>query len=275
MQDEARYGTARLRRTICTLAFSFGATWAVVSTASAQLKATDSSGNAASVPPSVSAPAVPSAPSAASGPPSAPTFALVDAGWDRPLRVLPSPDNPRRPLIYLHGYCGDVNAALSFADAASEHGTLIALLGDQPCKDKPGRFKWSRDIRGLDARIRRAIQLVGRALAIDFSRQDITLVGYSQGALRAESLSRYYGKHYPRVLLGGPPQRADPKHFPQARAIAIFGGEKEDTQDMSGGASDLQAAGKTAPFFLARRRSRRLRRGRQSRRGRRFALRVD
>jgi len=28
----------------------------------------------------------------------------------------------------------------------------VQHLGDQPCKDKPGRFKWSNDIRGLDAR---------------------------------------------------------------------------------------------------------------------------
>jgi predicted esterase len=179
-----------------------------------------------------------------------PSYTLVDATWDRPIAVLPAAEPRRRVLVYLHGYCGDVNAPGAFAPAAARHGTLIALLGDQPCRDKPGRFKWSRDIHGLDQRIKRAIRLVNRALKLELDAKDITLFGYSQGAVRAESLARYYPSHYPRVILGGPPRRPKPEHFTGVRTIAVFGGEKEDTHDMLGGADDMVAAGERAHFFL-------------------------
>jgi predicted esterase len=192
--------------------------------------------------------------SAADAPPhllvAPPNYTIVEAGWDRPIRVLPSRTASPRALVYLHGYCGDVNAPGAFVPAAAEHGTLIALLGDQPCKDKPGRFKWSNDIVGLDERIKRALRLVNRALKLELDSKDITLFGYSQGAVRAESLARYYGKHYPRVILGGPPRRPKPEHFTGVRAIAVFGGEKEDTHDMRSGAEDMIAAGERAHFFL-------------------------
>jgi predicted esterase len=186
-----------------------------------------------------------------SHPVTKPPYTLVDAGWDRPIRVLPSARPSRRVLVYLHGYCGDVNAVGAFVPAAAEHGTLIALLGDQPCgKDKPGRFKWSTDTYALEQRIRRAIRLVNRAQQLDLDAGDITLFGYSQGALRAESLARYYAQRYPRVILGGPPQRPKPEHFKHVRRIAVFGGELEDTAHMLGGADDLVAAGLQARFFL-------------------------
>ncbi|HEY4102301.1 MAG TPA: hypothetical protein VGM44_00355 [Polyangiaceae bacterium] len=181
-----------------------------------------------------------------------PNYTLVDATSERPIRVLPAAAPSQRAIVYLHGYCGDVNAPGAFAPAAAEHGTLIALLGDLPCKDKPGRFKWSNDVRGLDQRILHAIKSVNRELSLELDPNDITLFGYSQGAVRAESLARFYGKHYPRVILGGPPRRPKPEHFANAKVVAVFGGEQEDSRDMLGGAQDLIAAGKHAYFFLLR-----------------------
>jgi predicted esterase len=179
-----------------------------------------------------------------------PNFELVDATSERPIRVLPAAEPGARALVYLHGYCGDVNAVGAFVPAAAAHGTLIALLGDQPCKDKPGRFKWSGDIRGLNTRIQRAVAHVNRALGQHLDPHDITLFGYSQGASRAESLARYYARSYPRLILGGPPHRPKAAHFAHVKAIAVFGGELEDTREMLGGADDLQAAGLHARFFL-------------------------
>ncbi|HWZ91136.1 MAG TPA: hypothetical protein VNW92_19880 [Polyangiaceae bacterium] len=201
------------------------------------------------------APTPPQNPSNAAAEPSPepvtpPNYTLVDATWDKPIRVLRAAEPDRRVLVYLHGYCGDVNAVGAFVNAAAAHGTLLALLGDQPCPDKPGRFKWSNDIHGLDERIKRAVRLVNRSLQLELNGSDITLFGYSQGAVRAESLARYYAKRYPRVILGGPPRRPKPAHFAGVRRIAVFGGEKEDTHDMLGGADDMIAAGEQAHFFL-------------------------
>src|SRR6478609_8164210 len=172
-----------------------------------------------------------------------PDYEVLDAGSDRPIRVLPAAQPGRRVLVYLHGYCGDVNAVGAFVPAAAAHGTLIALLGDQPCKDKPGRFKWSTDTHALDQRIVRAIRLVNHAHQWDLDSSDVTLFGYSQGAVRAEALARYYAKRYPRVILGGPPRRLKVEHFKHVRAIAVFGGELENTREMISGAEDLIASG--------------------------------
>ena len=179
-----------------------------------------------------------------------PAYEVLDAGSDRPVRVLAAARPGPRVLVYLHGYCGDVNAVGAFTSAAAAHGTLIALLGDQPCQDKPGRFKWSRDTHDLDQRIRRAIRLVNRVHSWELDASDVTLFGYSQGAVRAEALTRYYAKRYPRVILGGPPRRLKVEHFKHVQAIAIFGGALEDTSEMVGGADDLIAAGFRARFFL-------------------------
>lgn len=179
-----------------------------------------------------------------------PNFQIIDAGKDRPIRVLPATTPGPRVLVYLHGYCGDVNAVGAFVPAAAAHGTLIALLGDKPCKDKPGRFKWDTDPHALDQRIQRAIRLVNRSQHLSLDARDVTLFGYSQGAVRAESLTRYYAQRYPRVILGGPPRRPKPEHFKHVNTVAVFGGELEDTHDMVGGADDLIAAGFHAHFFL-------------------------
>jgi len=195
-----------------------------------------------------SAPPAPSLPTHI--PVTPPSYEVLDAGSDRPIRVLPAQSPGRRVLVYLHGYCGDVNAVGAFVPAAAAHGTLIALLGDQPCKDKPGRFKWSTDTHALDQRIVRAIRLVNHAHQWDLDSSDVTLFGYSQGAVRAEALARYYAKRYPRVILGGPPRRLKVEHFKHVQAIAVFGGELENTSDMLGGAQDLIAAGFRARFFL-------------------------
>ena len=202
--------------------------------------------------PAPPAPATPSPTLPTHIPVPPPNYEVLDAGSDRPIRVLPAaPANPsRRVLVYLHGYCGDVNAVGAFVPAAAAHGTLIALLGDQPCKDKPGRFKWSSDTHSLDERIQRAIRLVNRAHSWDLDVSDVTLFGYSQGAVRAEALSRYYAKRYPRVILGGPPRRLKTEHFKHAQAIAVFGGELENTREMVSGAEDLIADGFRAHFFL-------------------------
>ncbi len=229
------------------VACAFGLTGLVCATRSSGVEPVDSRGAPAAA---VADAGADPAPVRVKAPFTQPSFTLVDAGKDRPIRVLQAATPGRRVLVYLHGYCGDVNAVGAFVPAAAAHGTLLALLGDKPCKDKPGRFKWDSDTFHLDQRIQQAIRLVNRARHLDLDPKDVTLFGYSQGAVRAESLARYYAKRYPRVILGGPPRRPKPEHFKHVQAIAVFGGELEDTHDMIGGAEDLIAAGYPARFFL-------------------------
>jgi len=48
-----------------------------------------------------------------------PNYELLDAGSDRPIRVLPAATPGRRVIVYLHGHCGDVNAVGAFVPAAA------------------------------------------------------------------------------------------------------------------------------------------------------------
>src|SRR3954447_14184833 len=172
-----------------------GAGWLAAASALALTALVHATPSGGAEPPPTPANALPDAGSDASAPPTPalpthipvtpPNYELLDAGSERPIRLLAATTAGRRVIVYLHGYCGDVNAVGAFVPAAAAHGALIALLGDQPCKDKPGRFKWTSDAHALDQRIQRAIRLVNRAHQWDLDSRDVTLFGYSQGAVRA------------------------------------------------------------------------------------------
>lgn len=185
---------------------------------------------------------------AAATPPSEPAGVEVPVRGDSPLYVLEgAPDDPRA-IVYLHGRCGQVHAVDAFRGAAAEHGTLIALRGDKPCPEQ--RRRWGSDLDELHKRIQQALRTVKKRRNGVLNTTEVTLFGYSQGAHRAQGLAKRYPRVYPRVVLGGPPTRPSPEHLSKARAIAVFGGDRETTETMQLGAADLVAAGKRAQFFL-------------------------
>src|SRR5689334_5181753 len=105
---------------------------------------------------------------------------------------------PRGPgrIVFLHGMCSHaLGYAQSFQWSAARKGTLIAPQGDVPCDEGPFA-SWSQDIEGLDARIEAAYRALGEVGFVD----DIALVGYSQGASRAEALARRSPDRYTRLV---------------------------------------------------------------------------
>ena len=167
---------------------------------------------------------------------------------DAPVYVLEAPPSNRRALVYLHGRCGRIHAVDDWQHAAMEYGTLIALHGDKRCPEQ--RRRWGTDIDALHQRISRALRAVKKVRGGELATDDVTLFGYSQGAMRAEGLARRYPRIYRRVVLGGPPTKPSPEHLARARAVAVFGGDSETTEKMQLGAEDLIAAGMKARFFL-------------------------
>src|SRR5829696_387903 len=89
-------------------------------------------------------------------------------------------------VVFLHGMCGEADSYLrAFRLAASRFGRMIALQGDLDCPDQPGRGRtWSKDIRALDRRIETAWRVIGDQRPLN----DVVVVGYSLGAVRAEAL---------------------------------------------------------------------------------------
>lgn len=151
-----------------------------------------------------------------------------------------------RPIVYLHGMCSDPREDLAaWGGLATRHGPILALLGDVPCPDKPGRTKWSSEPEALDGRVRAAVHAAfGRP-----GRDEVVVIGESMGAARAELLATRYPERYARAVLVGSPQAPSPQSFRAARAIATLAGEREDASKMRAGAEALAAAGVRARFF--------------------------
>lgn len=174
--------------------------------------------------------------------------ALVPVPEDKPVLVLHAPAHIRRAIVYLHGKCGDVHAVESWKDTATRHGTLIALIGDLPCG--AGRFKWPGRVERIQERIERALTAVRAVRGGLLEPAEPILFGYSQGAARASLLAHQYPERYRHVVLGGPPNAPKLENLREARAVAVFGGEREVTTTMKRGTEALVAADKRARFFL-------------------------
>jgi pimeloyl-ACP methyl ester carboxylesterase len=172
----------------------------------------------------------------------------VPVPGDRPLRVAQGLANVERAIVYLHGMCGAEKGADVWADLATKYGTLITVRADVPCDDRPG-YKWPKDPSAMQARIEQALELVRDLRGGRLSERDVVLIGYSQGAHRAERLAATYPHRYRTLVLGGPPGAASPERLRHARRVAVLGGELEDTSHMVDGYLALRAAGIDAEFF--------------------------
>ena len=213
-----------------------------------------------SVAPSASVAPPPSAPVPASPPsprlPALPAHiqpgepVVMKVPGDSPIHVFHAPASSRRAMVYLHGVCGDILAIRSWAKAAAEFATLIALYGDAPCRTQPGRYSWRDPLVTIQKRILHAVEIVAAAREGLLDRDSLTLFGYSQGAARAERLVEQYPERYPYVILGGPPTEPAADPLGSAKAVVVIGGERENTDHMEAGAKALVSAGRRARFLV-------------------------
>lgn len=168
---------------------------------------------------------------------------------DRSLRVSHAQPSQLHPIIYLHGMCGNSKGADIWSNLATKYGTLIVVRADEPCGDRPG-YKWPKDLTLIQARIDAALQAVKRERGGFLETEHPTLIGYSQGAYRAEQLVGAYPQRYSRALLGGPPTPPSYEALKSISRIAVLGGELEDRSHMESGTADLIAHGLHAQFFM-------------------------
>lgn len=168
---------------------------------------------------------------------------------DRPLRVVHAGPRERRALVYLPGMCGSTRAMDPWSALASHYGTMIILSADLPCEGRPGT-RWPKDVSLIQARIDKALDAVKAARGGLLDTEALALVGYSQGAHRGEGLAARYPERYPYLILGGSPEAPSPANLGRARAVAILGGEREDSSHMQAGEAALRRAGVRSRFFL-------------------------
>jgi pimeloyl-ACP methyl ester carboxylesterase len=173
----------------------------------------------------------------------------VDVDGDRPVLVYMAAPHVEHAIIYLHGHCGRLAKIDGWASEATRFGTVIALLGNWECNGAPGRFRWGMSVRYLNDRIVRAAERVKELRGGALDADHVTLIGYSQGAEKAQLLPRWYPERYPRIVLAGPPMAPHPWLLAPARAVVVIAGENENQEHMRRGFRDLQFAGQLAAFM--------------------------
>jgi hypothetical protein len=138
--------------------------------------------------------------------------------------------------VFLTGSCTHPLAYVkAFQRAAAEHGGLVALQGDLACRD--GSRRWSADAVLTSARIDAALQAAGVE-----SASDVTIIGYSQGAERAEWLARRFPAKYTRFVLMAGPVVPGAARFSGAHAIVTLAGYGDVRENMADGAKRLRRA---------------------------------
>jgi predicted esterase len=184
-------------------------------------------------------------PATAGAPVAWPTRVVVPG--DRPVQVAHGAPGDRRAIVYLHGVCGRVEAFRAWERAAVRHGTVVALLGDAPC-DGTGRFSWGPDVARIDARVTAALRAVGEVRGAPLDASDVTVIGYSQGSLRAAALARRFPGRYRRVVIAASPTTPTPDGLQRVRA-ALVGGGLDRRQHLFDAARAFRAAGLDASYF--------------------------
>jgi pimeloyl-ACP methyl ester carboxylesterase len=153
---------------------------------------------------------------------------------------------PRGPgrLVFLHGMCGHgLGYAQSFQFSAARFGTLIAPQADVSCGGDGA--KWSQDIERLHERIIDTFRMLGEA----DPTAEITIIGMSQGATRAEALARQWPAIYTRLISMAAPQAVRARELTALKAAVTMAGELERQDLMKASAGALTQAGVPATYL--------------------------
>jgi predicted esterase len=206
-------------------------------------------------PDSAPAPAASQATGAApdSPPPPAERFdpslpAEVKVEGDLVAQVAHGPVGNRRAIVYLHGVCGNVHKFRDWTAAAVHFGTVIAVLGDDKCKE-PGRYRWGAGVERTDRRIVAALRAVSAVRGAPLDTDAVTVVGYSQGSARAEALVRAFPSRYRRAILVAGPREHAPSSFREALGVAVVAGQKDLKNHLVESAEKALKAGVRARYF--------------------------
>ena len=143
------------------------------------------------------------------------------------------------PIVFLTGSCSHPRPSLeAFRRAAAAHGGVVALQGDLPCKGPDATLRrFSSDTAVLTARIDAALAAAGVE-----HPADLVLMGYSQGAERAEWLANRAPEHFTRFVLMAGPVVPSGARMGRARAVVTLAGHGDVRENMAEGARQLRRA---------------------------------
>jgi len=185
-------------------------------------------------------------PSAAAVKPEAVTIQVPN---DTPIEVVFGPKQSQRVIVYLHGVCGDPLAFESWVGAAARHATFISLRGDQKCRKRPGRFKWSYNYQRNNKRITAAIEAAAKARGAALDTGKVVLMGYSQGAGRTEAMARRFPDRYRRIAIIAIVSEPRVANLRRADAVLLMAGSLDAHKHIQDGANKLARAGKRVRYI--------------------------
>lgn len=163
-------------------------------------------------------------------------------GSDPALFVARGQAGPKR-LVFLHGMCGHAQGyAQSFQYAAARWGRLIAPQGDVPCGAGPWA-KWSADLGALELRLLQGFAAVGAPEA------PAVVIGYSQGATRAEQLARERPDRYAWLVSIAAPRAPSPRGLGQLKGAVMMAGERDRQDTMQAATAAFNRAGIPTTFI--------------------------
>lgn len=177
-------------------------------------------------------------------------YETIQVPKDQPVFVVPGDTGKRSVIVYLHGRCGDPLAGINaFPEASSQRGTMISVQADEPCPNNPQRRRWGADLRAIQTRIDAAISAVAAQREGGLDTSELTLIGYSEGALRAEQIAKKYPSRYPRVVVIGSPVTPSATSFANVKAVITMVGELDRQDLMRAGYADIEKSGKPVRFM--------------------------
>lgn len=148
-------------------------------------------------------------------------------------------------MLFVPGMCvHPAGYAMSFQHTAASRGQLVAVQGDVSCGGDGAFRRWSSDLEAMDRRIVAAFHAAGLG-----EPRGVIVIGYSQGAERAEKLVARFPERYSAAVLMSSPVTPSPARLARAGAVALMAGTLEAQGAMSGAVGPLRRAGVPAAYF--------------------------
>jgi pimeloyl-ACP methyl ester carboxylesterase len=170
----------------------------------------------------------------------------VPVPGDRPAVVVRGAREHRKTMLFIPGMCVHPGGyVMSFQYAAAARGELIAVQGDVSCGGDGAMRRWSYDLEAMNRRIDAAFAAAGLG-----EPHDVIMIGYSQGAERAEKLVGRWPAKYSRAVLIASPVAPSPQLLGRAKAVALMAGTNDIAQGtMRAAVAPLQRGGVSAAYF--------------------------
>lgn len=176
----------------------------------------------------------------------APKMVEVPVEGDLSVVLVRGVNEQRRQMLFVPGMCvHPAGYVSSFTHAAATHGDMVGIQGDVSCGGDGSMRKWSRDLDAMNQRIQAAFHAAGLG-----PPRDVVVIGYSQGAERAEKLVARWPEAYSRAILIASPVTPTAQNLGRARSVALMAGDSDISyRRMQGAALVLEKASVPATFF--------------------------